>query len=123
MDIGYDGEMKTLVITADGEPLPPELEEVIRRGSTAVERIRGSELPAAAALPRVDRVVFWASGSASPLRPVVDRFVRDERKTRREVILFVSTEPDDAGAGLSATERFVWPHDRDRLTMAFMTGA
>jgi hypothetical protein len=123
MDIGYDGEMKTLVITADGEPLPPELEEVIRRGSTAVERIRGSELPAAAALPQVDRVVFWASGSASPLRPVVDRFVRDERKTRREVILFVSTVPDDAGAGLSATERFVWPHDRDRLTMAFMTGA
>ena len=115
--------MKTLVISADAEPLPPELEEVIRRGSTAVERMRGNELPAAAALPRVDRVVFWASGTASPLRPVLDRFVRNERKTGREVILFVSTVPEDAGAGLSPTEQFVWPQDKDRLTMAFMTGA
>jgi hypothetical protein len=117
--------MKTLVITAGETPIPPELEQVIRRGSTAVDLRRASDVAAEAALPRVDRVVFWSPGSADApsLRPVLDRVARAERNAQREVIVFVSSMPGDGGTGLSPTECFVWPQDRDRLTMAFLTGA
>ena len=115
--------MKTLVITAGETPIPAELEDVIRRGSTAVEWRPGAELAGTASLPQVDRVVFWSPMPDASLQPALDRFVRAEKAARREVIVFVSTVPGDDGSGLAPGECFLWPQDRDRLTMAFMTGA
>jgi hypothetical protein len=115
--------MKTLVITAGDAPLPPELEDVITRGSTAVERRRAGELPPAAALPEVDRVVFWSPRSDAAVRQIAGRYARAEDKSRKEAIVFVTTTAGERIAGVSETELFVWPEDKDRLTMAFMTGA
>ncbi|SRR6266542_5046257 len=115
--------MKTLVITAGDTPLPPELEDVIKRGSTAVEHRRAGELPPATALPEVDRVVFWSSGPDAAVRQLAGRYAKAEAKSRKEAIVFVTTAPDERIAGVSETELFVWPQDQDRLTMAFMTGA
>jgi hypothetical protein len=84
---------------------------------------RGAELADAAPLPQVDRVVFWSPVPDASLQPVLDRFVRAEKAARREVIVFVSTVPGDGGSGLAPGECFLWPQDRDRLTMAFLTGA
>ncbi len=115
--------MKTLVITAGETPLPPELEDVITRGSTAIERRRAGELPAAGALPDVDRVVFWSSGPDAAVRQLARRYARAEAASRKETIVFVTATPGERIAEVAETEVFVWPQDKDRLTMAFMTGA
>ena len=115
--------MKTLVITAGETPLPPELEDMIKRGSTAVERRRAGELPPAAALPDVDRVVFWSSGTDAAIRQLAVRYAAAEARSRKETIVFVTTTAGERIAGVSDLEIFVWPQDKDRLTMAFMTGA
>jgi hypothetical protein len=115
--------MKTLVITAGDTPLPPELEDVIKRGSTAVERRRAADLPAAGRAPEADRVVFWSSGSDAGIRRLAARYAKAERLSRKEAIVYVTGMTVPTIAGLSATETFVWPQDKDRLTMAFMTGA
>ena len=115
--------MKTLVITAGDTPLPPELEEVIRRGSTSIEQRRTADVPGAAALPDADRIVFWSSRPDPTLRQLASRYANAEKKERRETIVFVTTTPGDTVPDVAPTELFVWPHDQDRLTMAFMTGA
>ena len=115
--------MKTLVISAGELPLPAELEAVIERGSTAIERRHSADIPPTGAMPDADRVVFWSTGRDETLRRLASRLVKAEHRARREVIVFVTTRPEVAVAGLSANELFVWPQDQDRLTMAFMTGA
>jgi hypothetical protein len=115
--------MKTLVITAGDTALPAELEQVIARGSTAVERRRAADVPPGAALPDADRVVFWSPQPDAAVTQLAGRYAQAERKARKEVVVFVTATPGEAIAGLGATERFVWPQDQDRLTMAFMTGA
>jgi hypothetical protein len=115
--------MKTLVITAGNTPLPPELEDVIRRGSTAIERRRVADVTPAGVTPDADRIVFWSPGPDAAVRQLAGRYASAEAKARKEVIVFVTTTPGDAVPGVSATEFFVWPQDKDRLTMAFMTGA
>jgi hypothetical protein len=115
--------MKTLVITADDTALPAELEEVIRRGSTAIERWRPDDIAPGSAMPDADRVVFWSAKPDASLRQLAARYVKAESRARKEVIVFVTTTPAETVAGLSATELFLWPQDKDRLTMAFMTGA
>jgi len=115
--------MKTLVITAGDTPLPPELEDVIRRGSTAIERRTAADLSPAGGPPEADRVVFWSSGSDAGIRHLATRYAKAERQLRKEAIVFVTDMTVPTIAGLSATECFVWPQDKDRLTMAFMTGA
>ena len=113
--------MRTLVITAGETPLPAELDEVIRRGSTAVDRQQVSDL--SGETPDADRVVFWSPSGDERIRQVAARFARAEARARREAIVFITSAPGDAVAGLSPAELFVWPQDKDRLTMAFMTGA
>ena len=116
--------MKTLVITAADTRLPTELEEVIARGSTAVERRRAGELSAAEALPEVDRIVFWSAAAPdAAVRHLARRYGKAEARTRKEAIVFVTTTAGERIAGVSETELFVWPDDKDRLTMVFMTGA
>ena len=115
--------MKTLVITAGDTALPPELEDVIRRGSTAFERRRAADLAPAGAAPDADRIVFWSPAPDVAVRQLAGRYASAEAKARREAIVFVTSAPGDTVPGLSATEFFVWPQDQDRLTMAFLTGA
>jgi DICT domain-containing protein len=115
--------MKTLVITAGDTPLPSDLDEVITRGSTAVEHRRTSDLSRAAGTPDADRVVFWSSAPDAAIRQLAGRYARAEARARKEAIVFVTTTPGETVAGVSPTELFVWPQDKDRLTMAFMTGA
>lgn len=115
--------MRTLVITAGDAPLPPDLDEVIRRGSTTVERRRASDVPPDAVSFDADRVVFWSSVPDASIRQLAGRFARAEAKLHKEAIVFITSAPVDALAGMSPAELFVWPQDKDRLTMAFLTGA
>jgi hypothetical protein len=116
-------DMKTLVITAGDTPLPPELEQVIRRGSTSVERRRAADVPPAAAMPDADRIVFWSSTPDQAIRHLASRYGRAEMKSRTETIVWVTTTPGDTVPEVAPGELFLWPQDQDRLTMAFMTGA
>ena len=115
--------MKTLVITAGDAPLPSDLDEVIRRGSTTVERRRASDVPPDGGPFDADRVVFWSAAPDAGIRQLAARCARAEAKLHKEAIVFITSTPGDAFAGMSPTELFVWPQDKDRLTMAFMTGA
>jgi hypothetical protein len=115
--------MKTLVITAGDAPLPPELDDVIRRGSTAIERRRAADAAPAGPTLEADRVVFWSPGPDTFVRQLASRYASAEVTARKEAIVFVTSTPGDTVPGLSATEFFVWPQDQDRLTMAFLTGA
>jgi hypothetical protein len=115
--------MRTLVITAGDTPLPSDLDEVIVRGSTIVDRRRVSDFPPTAATPAADRVVFWSSAPDASMRQLAGRFVRAEAQAHRETIVFITTTPGETVKGVSPSELYVWPQDRDRLTMAFLTGA
>jgi hypothetical protein len=116
-------DMKTLVITAGDAPLPPELDGVIRRGSTAIERRRAADLAPAGAPLEADRIVFWSPAPDAVVRQLAGRYASAEATARKEAIVFVTSTPGDTVPGLPATEFFVWPQDKDRLTMAFLTGA
>jgi hypothetical protein len=115
--------MKTLVITGGDAPLPSDLDEVIRRGSTIVERRRASDVAPSAGPFDADRVVFWSSAPDASMRRLVGRLARAEARVQKETIVFITSAPGDVFAGISPTEIFVWPQDKDRLMMAFMTGA
>ena len=116
----YDDAMKTVLI-AD-EPVPERLREVITRGSTSIDE-RRPEPGAPGELPQADRIVFWSKGTDDRLRRLAARYATAERAQRRELIVFVTTEPGEPMTGLTSTEWFVWPQDEDRLRMAFLTGA
>lgn len=118
-----DPRMKTLVITGGDVPVPAALADLIRRGSTATEERRTSDIAPAASMPQADRVVFWSAGSDAAVRRLAARYAKAEAKARKEAIVFVTDTTVPTIPGLSATEVFVWPQDQDRLTMAFMTGA
>lgn len=115
----YDDGMKTVLI-AD-EPVPERLREVITRGSTSIDERRTAQVTSGE-LPQADRIVFWSKGTDG-LRTLAARYATAERAQRRELIVFVTTEPGEPMAGLTSTEWFVWPQDEDRLRMAFLTGA
>lgn len=118
----YDGRMKTLLISGAGAPVPGELRDVLRRGSTSLEERAARQVEPDAALSGVDRLVFWSTGDADT-RDLAERSAVAERRQGREAIVFVTTDESTRIAGLSDGELFVWPRDQDRLMMAFMTGA
>ena len=115
--------MKTLVITAGNSSLPSELEEVIARGSTSIEHRQVADFAPAGAMPEADRVVFWSVKPDGAIRQLASQYVKTESRSRKEVIVFVTGTPGEPVTGLPATEFFLWPQDKDRLTMAFLTGA
>jgi hypothetical protein len=113
--------MKTVLVRGDA-PVPPELRDLVARGSTALEERRAGELDGTAL--DADRIVFWSVKADDRLRALVSRLARAEAAERREILVFVTAEPDaHAAAVLSPNECFVWPRDEDRLKMAFLTGA
>ena len=113
--------MRTLLISG-GETAPPaSLVDLLTRGSTSLEQRRAADL-AGAGLIDVDRVVFWSEGDDAAIVDVATRYRDAERADEREAIVFV-TASQSTPAALPNTETYVWPQDRDRLMMAFMTGA
>jgi hypothetical protein len=116
--------MKTLIITG-GTPMPAELREVVERGSTSLAEHRISERDSGSLSLDVDRIVFWAATGDTGVRELAGRYASAESAERREVIVFVTSDPDSAVPlpGVPPNEFFVWPRDEDRLKMAFLTGA
>jgi hypothetical protein len=115
--------MRTLLISG-GETAPPaSLVDLLTRGSTSLEQRHAADLASAGPLADADRVVFWSEGNDAAIAEVAARYRRAERAQRREAIVFVTASRSAAPAALSNIETYVWPQDRDRLMMAFMTGA
>jgi hypothetical protein len=85
--------MKTLLIRGDA-PVPPEVREIVRAGSTELKEIRADEERDVNTL-EADRVVLW-DGS------------------RLEVL---AGDPQR-----EATAKLRWPEDEDKLRMLFQTG-
>jgi hypothetical protein len=112
--------MKVVLISGNTPP-PEELRAMVARGSTAlVEQAAGDA--GSVDDPAADRVVFWAAGGDEAVRDLAERYGRATDR-RADVIVFVSAAGAAVPKGLSATERFEWPADEDRLRMAFETGA
>ena len=112
--------MKTVLISGDAA-LPPQLRELIARGSTSLEERRAADLDRAR---DADRIVFWSARPDDALRDVVRKYARAEAAERREMLVFVTTEADpEIAATISPNELYIWPRDEDRLKMAFLTGA
>jgi hypothetical protein len=112
--------MKTVLICGD-EPAPAALRELIAKGSTSLEERRPAD--AAAAAGAADRIVFWRAAGDSSLDTLAAQLARQEAAERREVIVFVSADAAAPGIeGLSPNEQYVWPRDRDRLEITFLTG-
>ncbi len=115
--------MRTLLISG-GETAPPEpLVDLLTRGSTSFEQQCAADVAGAASLVDADRIVFWSGGDDANLAEIAARYRSAERAQRREAIVFVTASRSGPPAALPNTETYVWPQDRDRLMMAFMTGA
>jgi hypothetical protein len=115
--------MKTVLISEGDIPPPKPLVDVIARGSTSVERRSAADLLRQLSVPDADRIVFWSTGSDPQVRQLAVRYRSAERAERREALVFVTAAAGEAIPGLTSAETFVWPQDRDRLMMAFLTGA
>ena len=114
--------MRTLLI-AGADPVPPRLRELVDRGSTSVRELRSVD-PSAALSSDFDRVVIWAARGDTALQSLAQRYGQQEAAERREMVVFVTTDPAEATAvSLAANEVYVWPQDEDRLEAAFLTGA
>ena len=113
--------MKTLLIS--DARLPDVLREIVERGSTRVDALRGSEA-SAAKIARLapDRVVFWHAKGDEQIRRLADAIAKRDPAESRSAIVFVSEGSDASAQWLAPDQVFVWPRDEDRLRMAFMTG-
>ena len=115
--------MRTLLISGGQTAPPASLVDLLTRGSTSLEQRRAADLTGSGSLTDADRVVFWSEGDDAAIEEVAARYHRAERAERREAIVFVTASRSTQPAALPNTETYVWPQDRDRLVMAFMTGA
>jgi hypothetical protein len=111
--------MKTVLICGN-EPAPAALRDLITKGSTSVEERRAAE--AEGITGDADRIVFWRAAGDSTLDSLAGRMARQEAAERREVVVFVSADASSPVIpGLSPNEQYVWPQDRDRLEITFLT--
>ena len=114
--------MKTVLVRRDAA-VPAALRDLVARGSTTLEDCRADELEETTPL-EADRIVFWTPQADAAIRAIVQKFAKAEAAARREVLVFVTGEPDpETARSLSPGEVYVWPGDEDRLKMAFLTGA
>jgi hypothetical protein len=115
--------MKTLLVSGGDTPPPRPLVELIARGSTAFEERTAADLSGGRSLPDADRLVFWSDGLDASVSDLAARYHRAEERQGREMIVFVTSSPSESVTALPNTETYVWPQDRERLEMAFLTGA
>jgi sarcosine oxidase gamma subunit len=113
--------MKTLLISE--ARVPDVLREIVERGSTHLDALRATETDAAAISSLApDRVVFWHVAGNETVRRLADAVAKRDPAETTSAIVFVSEGADTAAQWLAPDQVFVWPHDEDRLRMAFMTG-
>ena len=115
--------MKTVLISGTGASAPAPLVELLTRGSTSLEQRRAADLAGQDSLLDGDRIVFWSAGNDSTLADVAARYRRSERAEGREAIVFITAAGTSPVTALPNTETYTWPQDRERLEMAFLTGA
>ena len=115
--------MKTVLISGTGASAPAPLVELLTRGSTSLEQRSAADLAGQDSLLDADRIVFWSAGNDSTLGEVAARYRRSERAEGREAIVFITAAGTSSVTALPNTETYVWPQDRERLEMAFLTGA
>jgi hypothetical protein len=87
-----------------------------------LEQRRTADLAPTGSLVDADRVVFWSASDDPTIAEIAERYRTEERAERRETIVFI-TASRSVPTTLPNTETYVWPQDRDRLEMAFLTGA
>jgi hypothetical protein len=119
----YDEEMRTLLISGGETAAPSPLVDLLTRGSTSFEQRRAADLARAGSLVDADRVVFWSASDDPTIAEIAERYRTEERAERREGIVFITASQSSPPPTLPSSERYVWPQDRDRLVMAFLTGA
>jgi hypothetical protein len=88
-----------------------------------MEQRHAADLAPTGSLMDADRVVFWSAGHDPVIAEIAERYRTAERAERREAIVFVTGSQSTPATTLPNTETYVWPQDRDRLMMAFLTGA
>jgi hypothetical protein len=110
-----------VVLISGATPLPPELREIIARGSTELVEFAAGDTSASAAQD-ADRIVLWAGGGDEAVRGMAGRCAEAVDR-RADTLVFVSEAGGAPPSGFTANELFEWPADEDRLKMAFVTGA
>ena len=115
--------MKTLLIHGDSDP-PPELREIVRAGSTAVDEISMKELTTFVSRQGfgVDRIVVWAAPTDQQVRTLASTYAATESSADRGRLVYV-TPADCQGApsGVGGDRCLSWPEDKDEVRMLFMT--
>ncbi len=115
--------MKTLLIHGDSDP-PPELREIVRAGSTAVDEISTKELSTFVSRQGfgVDRIVVWAAPTDQQVRTLASTYAATESSADRGRLVYV-TPADCQGApsGVGGDRCLSWPEDKDKVRMLFMT--
>jgi hypothetical protein len=117
--------MKSLLVSGHDAP-PADLVDIVEQGSTSVDRVSTAELSTFVSRAGfgVDRVVFWAGGADADLRSVAINYASSADAASGQAIVYVTpTASDPAPIGVAQDSCFVWPRDKDKLKMIFMTGA
>ena len=115
--------MRTLLISGGETAVPSPLVDLLTRGSTSLEQRHAADLTRTGSLVDADRVVFWSAGYDPAIAEIAERYRTAERAEQREAIVFITAARSTPATALPNTETYVWPQDRDRLMMAFLTGA
>ena len=116
--------MKTLLVSGK-DPVPPDLREVVERGSTSLDEVSIGDLRTFVSREGlgVDRIVFWAGKSDPDVRTVAWNYATVAGADRPSQVVFISGAPAEAPLdGISAEELLIWPRDKDKVVMIFMTG-
>ncbi|HEU4935356.1 MAG TPA: hypothetical protein VFT39_02810 [Vicinamibacterales bacterium] len=115
--------MRTLLISGGETAAPSSLVDLLTRGSTYFEQRRAADLARTGSLIDADRVVFWSASDDPAIAEIAEHDRTEERAERREAIVFITASRSSPPTSLPDSERYLWPQDRDRLVMAFLTGA
>ena len=115
--------MKTILISAKTR-VPDPLRDIVARGSTTLENRQANDVDLAVidkAAP--DRIVFWQSTGEDEVGKLAHALAKRDPRHAITAIVFVASGAAEIPSSLAPDQVFVWPHDEDRLKMAFMTGA
>jgi hypothetical protein len=113
--------MRTVIVTGD-EGLPEELEEIIARGSTSTRVQAAPDVPTD--MPAgLDRIVFWERAPDDAVRRVAERWCGTAHCDAKPRVSFISAGAAGAPRGIAPDDWFVWPRDKEKLMLVFMTGA
>jgi hypothetical protein len=116
--------MKTLLIRGESDP-PPELREIVRAGSTAVDEVSTAELSTFVSRQGfgVDRIVVWAAPTDQQARSLATTYAATESGADRDRFVYVTPAGcQGTPSGVDRDRCLSWPEDKDKVRMLFMTG-